>query len=915
MKTFSLLLIFGYQVFFNNPVLAQSAEVDSLKNLLSGASEDTMKCKILSDLIDVAADGEWQVYNLQLGELSEKLIGNENSATKRIGKKSKGIYFNNLAYEFAGKGDYSNALDYYERSSKIYSEIGELVEKTLVLSSTGAIYDRLGETELALKIYLEALALQQNTTQFKNLTATLNNIAVIYAKKNDLDKQIQYLQEALNIAETHHLKNQITVNLIKGIGDNFNKRKEIEKSIEYYKKGLALSEELVDNSGTSANLAGLAADYFELGRIREAKEFALRSFAFANKIDFPIDIENSSKILGNIYEKQGDYRRALEMFKIAKQTRDTINRQENQKSVIRHQFQSEYDKKEFSIKAEQETKDAIAQKELQKQKLLKNGFLAGFGIVLLFALIFFRQRNHIKKGNAALKIAKERAEQSEQFKQQFLANMSHEIRTPMNAVMGMTSLVLDTPLKENQKFYLEGIKKSSDNLLHIINDILDLSKIEAGKMDLEKIDFSLSAVVEQVKQTLLHRAEEKGLELLIDIESGISDVVVGDPGRLIQILINLTGNAIKFTEKGSVTIEIKNGVSSADYKFSIIDTGIGIPKNKLKTVFESFSQVNASDTRKYGGTGLGLSISRQLVELMGGKISVESTEGSGTTFSFEVSLEKGSADKLADRLASEENVDGTILNGLNILIIDDNEYNRIVAKDTLESKSKAWIMAVGSAQEGFKLLQEKKFDIVLMDVQMPLMNGFEATQHIRTKLSAPLKNIPIIALTASVLRTDIDKCKNAGMNSYIPKPFKASQLIKGIAGVLNIKLKSEKQKSTHQEKGNISSGRVTDIKVLSTFCEGDRERMKKYIELFTSSVPEIIEKILRAEQDKNFSEIANQAHAFKTKSMMMGMTVTKDLAQKIEKKCREINPDPSVSQDISLFISHIKLAIDELAEV
>ncbi len=330
---------------------------------------------------------------------------------------------------------------------------------------------------------------------------------------------------------------------------------------------------------------------------------------------------------------------------------------------------------------------------------LRTWFIVLEALILIIGIVCiyrWRERNMriekeklertVEKRTEELDVQRLRAERSEQFNKQFLANMSHEIRTPMNAVIGMTSLVLDTPLQEKQKYYIEGIRKSSDNLLHIINDILDLSKIEAGKMELEQIDFSLKNTIEQVMQTLAHRADEKGLQLIADIDHSIPDVLIGDPVRLNQVLINLVGNAIKFTEKGSVTIEVKK--VRQQIKFSIIDTGIGIPENKLQTVFDNFSQANTSDTRKYGGTGLGLSISRQLVDIMGGNITIESEVASGTTFSFILDLENGSEERLQQRLAADRQVDGSILDGLSILVVDDNEYNRIVAKDTLKQNLK-----------------------------------------------------------------------------------------------------------------------------------------------------------------------------------------------------------------------------------
>ncbi len=551
-------------------------------------------------------------------------------------------------------------------------------------------------------------------------------------------------------------------------------------------------------------------------------------------------------------------------------------------------------------------------------------------IVLMLVLAFyfrriasFRQRQkelekeveiatvEIRKEKEEAESQRAKAEKSEQFKQQFLANMSHEIRTPMNAVMGMTDLVLETSLEEKQRFYLERIKKSGENLLHIINDILDLSKIEAGKMELEHIDFSLTDLVDQVKQTLQHRAEEKGLAFMSIIMPDVPDIVIGDPARLNQVLMNLAGNAIKFTEKGSVTIEVRG--ENQEVRFAVIDTGIGIPQDKLQTVFENFSQVNVSDTRKHGGTGLGLSISRQLVGMMGGKIEIESREGSGTTFSFSVKLEYGSADRLEQLKGSEQSVDGSILDGLKILIADDNEYNRIVARDTLISKANLEIWEALNGQEVTDLVGKMKFDVILMDVQMPVMNGFDATRAIRANVESAAKDIPIIGLTASVLRTDLEKCREAGMNSYIPKPFNAQQLITGIAQVLNIELKVNKE-ALPISKGKQPS-RVTDMAYLEHFCLGDKEKMQKYIHIFLDSARPFIEKINGVLNQDDFQEIAIQVHGHKTKFMMMGMHDAKNLSDIIEKQCREeINPD-QVKENVLHLIRQIETAIIELKTI
>ncbi len=520
----------------------------------------------------------------------------------------------------------------------------------------------------------------------------------------------------------------------------------------------------------------------------------------------------------------------------------------------------------------------------------------------------------VAKRTAEVMVQKERAEQSEKFKQQFLANMSHEIRTPMNAVMGMTNLVLDSPLNDKQRFYMRGIKNSSDTLLHIINDILDISKIEAGKMEMEQIDFSIRDTVEQVKQLLQHKADEKGLELIVDIDKNIPEVVIGDPTRLNQVLMNLAGNAIKFTEKGSVTIQVKADTietNNSPLTFHIIDTGIGIPENKLQAVFESFSQAHSSDTRKFGGTGLGLTISKQLVELMGGKIAIESEEGAGTIFSFTINYPIGSVERLNEQ-QSADFIDGTILNGLRILIVDDNEYNRIVVHDTLQSKAEVELAIATNGQEALYIMQEQDFDVILMDVQMPVMDGYAATRAIRQQFAAPKNQTPVIALTASVIRSDLDKCRAAGMNDYVPKPFRVPYLIAAIAKAAGREIKFVEKKNSEIKQEINNNSTVTNLSYLTKFCEGDKERMKKYVQIFLDTAPALIEKINTSLAINDYEEIASQVHGYKTKWIMMGMNETKELALKIEQQCREISPDQSAQDNILKLVDQIGIAIDEL---
>ena len=398
-------------------------------------------------------------------------------------------------------------------------------------------------------------------------------------------------------------------------------------------------------------------------------------------------------------------------------------------------------------------------------------------------------REKVREKTRELEMEKERAEQSERVKEQFLANMSHEIRTPLNAILGMTRLLLDKYPRQDQLKYLNSIKHASDNLLVIINDILDLSKIEAGKVSFERIPFNLHAELQAVAETVKVNADEKGLALHLDIEPLVPAALNGDPYRLNQILLNLVGNAIKFTEKGSVTIRAHVAETAGDtirLQLSVIDTGIGISRDKLEYIFDMFTQETSSTTRKFGGTGLGLAICKKLVELQGGRIEVQSEVGKGSIFNVYLSFQ------IADQAALEgTNADTAIpalrsLKNLHILLAEDNEFNQMVAVDTLESAIPGIRIDVAkNGREAVEMVKSKTYDIVLMDIQMPEMDGHEATRTIRASHDKQINAIPIIAMTASVIKAEVDKCFESGMNEFVGKPFQVEELLDKIAKTIS----------------------------------------------------------------------------------------------------------------------------------
>ncbi|MFB9110211.1 GAF domain-containing hybrid sensor histidine kinase/response regulator [Flavobacterium gyeonganense] len=442
--------------------------------------------------------------------------------------------------------------------------------------------------------------------------------------------------------------------------------------------------------------------------------------------------------------------------------------------------------------------------------------------------------------NIELDAQKKIAERAVLAKDSFLANMSHEIRTPLNAIIGFTDLLAQTKLDTTQRDYIDSVQIAGENLLLIINDILDLSKIESGNLTIEAQPFNLKKTLKHVYNLLKIKASS-AVELNLFVDTELPEMVIGDQGRLNQILVNLTGNALKFTEEGEVTVSVKKvNETDDDYslRFSVKDTGIGIQEEKLKTIFERFTQAEESTTRRFGGTGLGLSIVKQLVELQNSEIHVKSKEGRGSEFSFTLTYKKVDYVETPIEKLMEEHP-----GKLKILLCEDNALNQKLAKSVIENFGFELDIAE-NGEEGIDLLSKNNYDLVLMDLQMPIKDGYQTTEYIRKEMKL---NIPIIAMTAHSLVGEQERCYDVGMDAYVPKPFKQAMLLETIKTVLT--------KDTNQP-----PKRKIDLLFLDEMSCGNPNFKQDMIDLFIQKIPNELAQLEEAFNTNDMENVKKLTH-------------------------------------------------------
>jgi len=798
-----------------------SYNLDSLNFLLQKNLKPKEKVDVLLKIASI--------YNEEGNPAAQKYVLEAHELSKKL-KYDKGLgqtYFM-LAQSKEGKASFDSLDFLYKEAISAFSKAGLEDKEAYARNSLGIVYERVGRYKKALELYYSSLIIFRRLEDKKGIANEINNIGLIYQLQKQYKNAIKFFEEAMKLGQ--ELRNEtILANAFNNLAICYQEQKNMELARTYFLKVLAIDIKQGEPDNISSSYNNLGVVESENGQLEKAKTFFQKAifikeangkvsglgntygnmatvyrkqkiydsaFYFLNKAYLAAKKESANETLVEVYleysllaEAKKNYPEAVSWMKKYAALKDSLSIAESAVQL-----------KAFEENFEQliQTKELDQTNSEKERKYLRYGLFILIAISVLAALVSMifhtrkikainktlqQNQKKIEVQNKILQVknievmqAKEAAEEAANLKTQFISTISHEIRTPLNAIIGVTNLLHQSNPSQEQLENLNILKISSDNLLGLVNNILDFSKLESGKIQLENIEFNLKALVQDVRDLFSVKAAEKNIQLLIAFDDKIPNVLKGDPLRINQLLINLVGNAIKFTESGYVKMEVSLQLSTINHAlvyFSVADTGIGIHQNKQKQIFDSFTQADANTTRKYGGTGLGLSICKRILETLHSRLQLESTIGVGSTFYFTINFEvsrNASFGKSAKTASFEDSIEGK-----RILIVEDNMMNIMVLRQFLERWGvKAEIAMNG--REAIDRMKEAHFDAVLMDIHMPEMDGIEATIEIRKLPEERKRNVPIIALTAENEMQFRQRVYEVGMNDYIFKPFNPEDL-------------------------------------------------------------------------------------------------------------------------------------------
>lgn len=688
--------------------------------------------------------------------------------------------YNQLGIIASVQGDAPTALQYFLDVLRVREDIGDTAGIAKIENNLGILYKNLGELDFSLEFHQRSLETKRSLDDSLGIARSLNNIGEIYHLKENQSVAKDYFQQAMEL--------MITLNFEPGLAAVYNNMAEVHRisgdtrtAIDYHQRSLIIEKKLGDRNGVGYSYMNIASLFNQLGRNNIAISNYENAIAEFEAVQNLSGLMNAYNDLAMTYASIDSFRAALDYSKLHASIKDSLQSIDNQNRIaeLRATFNAEKQDQEIALLNEQ---TALQELKLSQEAKIRNLLILVLVLVVGGLILLYNQIRAKKKLNELLMLQNKQIEDAAEQKAQFLSVLSHEIRTPMNAVVGMTNLLVSENPRADQKQYLDVLSFSSTNLLSIVNDVLEYSKAEADKIELEQIDFPLLPLLTNIYQSFYNQAIKKDVYLRFDHDDRIPEYLIGDPTRLTQVLNNLVSNALKFTQKGSVDVAVKlvdQSDEEARIYFEVKDTGIGVPKDRLDTIFESFSQATKEVHRKYGGTGLGLTITKRLLALHNSEIKVESEVGVGTTFSFEIVYKKGKYDhkKSFDRKELEALEP---LQNVSALLVEDNPVNIQVLKIFL-SKWGIVPTICENGLEAMRELQKQNFDIILMDLHMPIKDGYETTLEIREKQKDQEKKTPIIALTASNVFEEHKKAYDVGVDTIVPKPFDPVTLYQIIA--------------------------------------------------------------------------------------------------------------------------------------
>ncbi len=707
--------------------------------------------------------------------------------------------FNMIGLVYVNWGDHEESLENFMSSMELSQDIGNSLGMSTTYCYIGMVYRKLHDHNRAEDYLNISLELNKKYGPTRNLVDIYTELGALYRDIGKNGEAIQMFEKSLDLAQYYNNQRKVAEGL-DNIGLTHYDQKEYGSALNFFERALELRREMGINFGIMVSNINMARTYLSIiqdrgpGRTNETavavpgreKIFKMleSSLAIAMAAGNVNDLIRAYETIVMAYAAFDLYDGAVAYQNALLHYRDSLDGINQNRSLAELQARFERDQREQEIlllKSQHKVQETLMRKQ-RVERIIYTG--SGISLVLLIIGLLNRMgyvsraRNELQQQNIQIEEEKRRAEHSEKVKEQFLSKMNHEIRIPMNTIMGSVNIILKNQHLDHQKKYLGAIRQSSENLLVIIDDILDLTQLEAGRINLEEVPFSIAREVQNIEQIMKFKAEEKGIDLHLEISDDLPESVVGDPTRLSQILINLAGNAIKFTEKGTVRLTVKvtdRMEDNARVYFEVADTGIGIPQARLDKIFMSFTQADSDTTRRYGGTGLGLTISKQLVEMQKGNLGVESEPGKGSRFFFEIPYRIKASGSVLEGKQPEFRSD--VMKDLKILVVEDDEFNVMVLLDTLNSALEGATLDVAAdGKEALEKWASREYDIILMDIELPEMNGQEVARAIRR--SGRMGNgVPIIAMTASALQKEMEACFNAGMNDFVSKPFDQDDLI------------------------------------------------------------------------------------------------------------------------------------------